>query len=81
MVLKTVNRRVVVALQLGPLVGVDGVLDGQRVQPELRGDTGEFGLGRLVQTDPDEAAVRARTRRIASCGAAGVVARRGCPSR
>ena len=26
---------VVVPLQLGPLVGVDGVLDGERVQPEL----------------------------------------------
>ena len=51
------EQGVVVALQLGPLVGVDGVLDGQRVQPELLGDTGEFGLGRLVQPDPDEAAV------------------------
>ncbi len=50
---------VVVALQLGPLVGLDGVLHGQRVQPELTGDAGEFGLGRLVEADPHEAAVAA----------------------
>ena len=30
------EQRVVVALELGPLVGVDGVLDGQRVQVEGR---------------------------------------------
>jgi hypothetical protein len=33
-------------------VGVHGVLDGERVQPELGCDTREFGLGRLVQADP-----------------------------
>ncbi len=53
------EQRVVVALQLGPLVGLDGVLHGQRVQPELAGDTGEFGLGGLVQADPHEAPVAA----------------------
>src|SRR5690606_3377044 len=50
---------VVVALQLGPLMGLDGVLHGQRVQPELPGDPREFGLRRLVQADPHEAAVAA----------------------
>ena len=29
------EQRVVVDLQLGPLVGRQGVLDGERVQPEL----------------------------------------------
>lgn len=53
------EQGVVVALQLGPLVGLDGVLDGERVKPELPGDTGEFGLARLVQTDPHEPAVAA----------------------
>lgn len=53
------EERVVVALQLGPLVGLDGVLHGQWVQPELAGDTGELVLGRLVQADPHEARVPA----------------------
>lgn len=48
---------VVVALQLRPLVRLDGVLDGQRVQPELARDTGEFGFRRLMQADPHEAPV------------------------
>ena len=45
-----------VALELGPLVGLDGVLDGERVQPEDVGDLGDLVLGRLVQADPDEVA-------------------------
>lgn len=53
------EERVVIALQLGPLVGLDGVLHGQWVQPELAGDTGELVLGRLVQADPHEARVPA----------------------
>ncbi|GAA3058756.1 hypothetical protein GCM10020000_47000 [Streptomyces olivoverticillatus] len=46
---------VAVALQLGPLVGLDGVLDGQRVEVEHLGDLGELRLGRLVQAEPQEA--------------------------
>jgi hypothetical protein len=41
-----------VALYLGTLVGLDRVLDRQRVQPELLGHGGEFLLGGLVEPDP-----------------------------
>lgn len=47
---------VAVLLDLGALVGVDGVLDGERVQAEQVGDAGELRLGGLVQAEPDEAA-------------------------
>lgn len=67
------EESVVVPLQLRPLVGVDGVLDGERVEAELAGDTGEFLLGRLVQADPGEAALLAHlehrlVRRAAGAG-------------
>ncbi|GAA3046489.1 hypothetical protein GCM10020000_28060 [Streptomyces olivoverticillatus] len=55
------EERVVVALQLGPLVGVDSVLHGQRVQAELPGDARELLLRGLVQADPGEAALAADT--------------------
>ncbi|GHD61566.1 hypothetical protein GCM10010317_055520 [Streptomyces mirabilis] len=46
---------VVVAFQLGALVGVEGVLDGQGVQAEGARDGLELVLGGFVQADPDEA--------------------------
>ena len=46
------EQRPVVSLYLGPLVGLDGVLHGQRVQPELLGDRGKLLLGGLVEPDP-----------------------------
>jgi hypothetical protein len=68
------EQRVVVPLQLGPLVRVDGVLHGQRVQPELLGDPGEFLIGRLVQTDPCEAAIAAHVvHRLTGSQTAGVL--------
>ena len=48
------EQGVVVDLELGPLVGVDGVLDGQLVEVELAADRVELGLVGLVQADPDE---------------------------
>ena len=51
------EERVAVALQLGPLVGEVGVLDGEVVQPELGLYLLEEGLVGLVETDPDEAIV------------------------
>jgi hypothetical protein len=53
------EERSVVALDLGPLVRLDGVLDGQRVQPELRGHGGELLLGGRVQPDPRQPALPA----------------------
>ncbi len=41
-----------VALELGPLVGDDRVLDGQLVQPELLGDGQQLALGRPEEADP-----------------------------
>jgi hypothetical protein len=46
----------VVVLELGSLVGVDRVLDGQRVQPVLRTDRAELLLRRLVHAQPHEPA-------------------------
>jgi hypothetical protein len=64
------EQDVVVALELGPLVGVDGVLDGQRVQPVVLGDGAQLVLGRRVEPEPDEAApVTAAC--SASCGSTG----------
>ena len=48
------EQGVVVPLQLGPLVGVHGVLDGQRVQPEL---------GRRYRRTPPRSARADRSRR------------------
>ena len=64
------EQAVVVALQLGSLVRLDRVLDGQRVQAEGVGDVGELGLGGLVQADPDEVARLARRARRSSCSSA-----------
>ena len=50
------EQAVVVALELRTLVGVDGVLDGQRVQREGLRDLVELGRVGLVQADPDEVA-------------------------
>ena len=50
------EQAVAVALELRPLVGVDGVLDGEGVEVEGPGDVVELVRRRLVQTDPDEAA-------------------------
>lgn len=44
-----------VAVELGPLVLVHGVLDGKRVQTELLRDDAEVGLVRIVQVQPDQA--------------------------
>ena len=48
------EQGVVVALHLGALMGMDGILDGQRVQAEHLGDRFHLMLVRFVQTDPDE---------------------------
>ncbi len=48
------EQAVVVALELGTLVSLDRVLDGQWVQPEDLGDRVQLRLLGLVQTDPDE---------------------------
>lgn len=53
------EQRVVVAIQLGPLVGVHSVFDRQRVQSENVRHFLHLGLVGFVQTDPDE---RARPR-------------------
>ncbi|GAA2933755.1 hypothetical protein GCM10011428_59110 [Streptomyces violaceus] len=53
--MNTAQERLPVPLQLGALVGLDGVLDGQRVQVEELGDARELLVGRLVQPEPDEA--------------------------
>jgi hypothetical protein len=52
---------VAVALHLGALVGVDRVLDRERVQLELGGDRVDLGLRRVEQPDPAEVvAIRGR---------------------
>ena len=43
-----------VYVELGPLVGVDGVLDCQRVEDELALERIELPLSRLVEADPGE---------------------------
>ena len=48
---------VVVAFELGALVGRDGVFHGEPVQPELRCDGGHFDFRRPVQADPRHPAV------------------------
>ncbi|BFO20136.1 hypothetical protein SHKM778_65240 [Streptomyces sp. KM77-8] len=48
------EQRVVVHLQFGSLMGLEGVLDGQRMQSELLRDQAELVRRRLVQPDPDE---------------------------
>ena len=48
------EQRLVVTLQLGPLVGADRVFDRQRVQAENLADFLHLMLGGLVQADPGE---------------------------
>jgi hypothetical protein len=50
------EQHVVVGLELGPLVRLDGVLDRQVRQPELVGYRGDVLGGGLLQPDPDEPA-------------------------
>ncbi|GGX43410.1 hypothetical protein GCM10010353_68090 [Streptomyces chryseus] len=45
------EQHVAVALQLGPLMRMDGVLDRERVQPERPGTLLQLLLARLVQAD------------------------------
>ena len=51
------RQRVVVDLELRPLVGVDRVLDRELVEVELAAHAVELLLGRLVQPEPHERAV------------------------
>jgi hypothetical protein len=48
------EERVVEHVELGTLVRLDGVLDGQLVEAELLPDRSELLLRRLVKADPDE---------------------------
>lgn len=50
------EERAAVALQFGPLVCLQGVFDGERVEVELRGQGDQFGGCGSVQTDPGEGA-------------------------
>ena len=69
-----------VPLELGPLVGVEGVLDGQRVQPELLLDRRQLRLARLVQADPDEVArLAGELAHAAELAGRQVVDDRACP--
>ena len=54
------EQRTGVAVELGPLVGVHRVLDGQFVQTEELRNVGHLVGVRLVQADPDESAALAR---------------------
>lgn len=54
------EERVAVLLDLGPGVGVLGVLDGEVVEVELGLDAEEQVAARLQQADPDHVAVPAR---------------------
>ena len=49
------EEAVVVLLELGALVGLEGVLDGELVEVERLADGRELLSGRLEQPDPDEA--------------------------
>ena len=50
------EQRIAVELELGPLMGVQRVLDRQRVQLELGLDLPQLRLVWLVKADPDEVA-------------------------
>ena len=56
------EEAVVVVVQLRALVGVDGVLDRERVQAERLRHVAELGLGRLVEPHPHEVARVLRAR-------------------
>lgn len=49
------EQDIAVVLDLGSLMGLDGVLDGERMQAEQLRDPRELRLGGLVQAEPDEA--------------------------
>jgi hypothetical protein len=49
------QRVAAVDLELGALVAVHGVLDGQRVQLEVLADRLDHARARIVQADPHEA--------------------------
>jgi hypothetical protein len=51
------EKRLIVALDLRPLVGIYGVLNSQFVQPELLGDGGELLLGGLIKSNPSHRAL------------------------
>src|SRR5258707_1316705 len=53
------EQRAAIDLELRPLMSVVGVLDGQVMQPEQTLDLAQQLLARLVQADPDEAALAA----------------------
>ena len=73
---------VVVHLELGPLVGGDGVLHRQLVQPELLAHRLELLVGGLVQPDPHEAVrLASRPRGPARAGARRPGACRRCRRR
>ena len=65
------EQRVVVALQLRPLVRVHGVLDGQFVQPEHIGHRRHLVLVGFVQPDPHEGVVVALGLDLANLGQCG----------
>jgi hypothetical protein len=48
------EERLTVDLELGPLVSLDRVLDGEFMELELASNRLEFGLVRLEEADPDE---------------------------
>jgi hypothetical protein len=47
------EERLAILLELGPLVGLEGVLDGKLMQAELRLELAQEGEAGLVQADPD----------------------------
>ena len=56
------EQRLAVVLELGALVRVYGVLDGELVQPELARDVGELLVRRAVKPDPGDPAANATGR-------------------
>jgi hypothetical protein len=56
----------VVDVKFGALVGVDRVLDRERVRSEVEREVVELVVGRLAQPEPDEAARCAAALRMAS---------------
>src|SRR5687768_10896484 len=75
------EQAVAVALQLGPLVRLAGILDRQRVQSELLLHLRELVVARLEQADPDDMAFAPRPfarfadRDLADAAAMGIDAR------
>ena len=75
------EQRLAVLLELGVLVGLAGVLDGERMQIELRLHPRQQLEARLVQADPDDVAKPPRPfagvldRDVGDAPAAGIDAR------